>query len=225
MVLSDLLEYAISIFPKLIMMDLVEQERQFILKLKINQISSLIKSIPKTYGTVTPTSKEQYDSHLSYMKKRISEKVANFKKHLFEKLTESLELENLLRERFSDSNLIYKVPEFITRIEKKVTSTGSLVLDLWNEVIQQLVPTLHMLWEKIADDRFFNNEKNRIVLDYSHAILVKLMELIFSKRIIIELSSTRVRNNVTFLLGYHLSKFITLTKAIMDNLCWMLKIT
>ncbi len=222
--LEELLAFAKSLVPRYVDLTLSESDQHFALGFRIGSMHLGLSAVGKTYGIRELTDPQERKTHLRFMKERIEERIQEFRLSLLDAVVRDFELEDYLRESFSDPNIIYKVPRLVIRHRGKVKSTANLGFTIWSELTQETVPSLFNLWNKVADDTFYTALKAKYVLDYAHSTLVKLKELRFAEYIIGKLLDLEPGNDIQFLLGYHFTKFVSLIKSICDNVAWLIKI-
>jgi hypothetical protein len=119
----------------------------------------------------------------------------------------------------------YKVeeqPKEIGRREPKLTDWRNL--DRYYSIIsKQRIPNYDALWRKLALGQF-SHEHNQELLVYMHGALERYKHALFAKDVIEQLlrKSDQLDNDIVFLVNFHFYYFITIVKALGDNLAWIL---
>jgi len=168
----------------------------------------------------------QTDAFIEVVRKRTLEQlektIGEFKRNQVERMIADLGAEEYLRQKYCDSNLIYKVPRWF-EIERVPGMKIRTNLDhYYLQRVRESVPHFQSFWEFIV-----NNEASHVnqaaLLEYSHGLMIRLAQALLSADLIRELESKNHDNDVLFLENYHLTHLISMIKSIGDSLAWLTK--
>jgi hypothetical protein len=119
----------------------------------------------------------------------------------------------------------YKVEERPKEVERRETkSTDWRNLDRYYSIIsKERIPNYDALWRKLALGQF-SHEHYQELFVYMHGALERYKHALFAKDIIQQLlrKSDQPDNDIVFLVNFHFYYFVTIVKALGDNLAWIL---
>lgn len=134
----------------------------------------------------------------------------------------------MLSDRYADKNVIYKVPkdyEVVTSLAPRLVIVKNLVL-FYGDKIKDHFPNYDSIWRKCVYEDF-SHENIQVLKEYLHGAFERLKQVLFAKERIDELSKKmelkkKMDNDILFLINFHFYYFVTLIRALGDNLAWIL---
>jgi len=223
---EDLLSIARSIAPKGIeVVDITHvKDNVFSIKLRskfaLGEMGSTFWSpthqIPSSTEPVGMLAETQ-----KLVKKEIENKINAFVEHYYDLAETNLGSREYLKQRYRETDIIYRVPRYHT-----VTKTPNVVhrrnLDHWySTVANNNIPCFGPLWEMLALGRSSHGQREAL-FEFMHGALERYKQALLAMDIISDLLQIEPDNDVVFLVNFHFYYFITVMKALGDNLAWIL---
>lgn len=217
---EEVLELAKSVAPQGVTVDVHESDEFFSLQLGLNfGVGSARCAIPRiTYHKTN--SKDQEDilqTIRETTKDRMSREIKRYCESFFGMVVKNSEFEDRLKR----DDEIYSVNHHY-EIQEALNFTHRYNLDYYYSIKAHAdIPRHDTLWQRLVRDQF-EHQYAQELFEYMHGALERYKHALFAKDIIAELLGESVDNDIVFLVNFHFYYFITVIKALGDNLAWVL---
>jgi hypothetical protein len=225
---NEILQYLKKITPVLLKSRLIENNGMLLLGLRLDyypEDAEEISVLFNQYDNNLSEDKNRYDSSISLIKKNIKKIILEYGKQKTDLLIKSFDLDDIYKHQYEDKNIMYKVPHIYKRTHQNREIRKSLSFHYFDEIKLSL-PNTYYFWYLLLKPKFMH-EKVEAMFDMTNSIIERIKQLSFSydliKNIINE--AQHLGNPDTFFIFYyHFTYFISLAKAIGDNLAWMINL-
>lgn len=219
---EEMLKIAKRYCPKIITPNIEEKDDYFDMKLEISENKFLSTSILKSSyrSDIKPADEKRLLKKIkSETEEEIKNKIKKYGLELADFYIKEFELEEILKDRYEDKNVIYKV-----RRHNKISKHATATLEAFYYMsFQKLLPNYELLWNKIILEEIDHEHRDKVI-EYIHGASERFKQLLFSRDRIKDIYEKYPSgNDSVFLINFHFYHFVSLVKTLGDNLTWILK--